>query len=257
MSKILILGKSGSGKSTSIGKIPELNIEGLDPKETFIISCVNKPLPFKGSSKSYISINYDTLKKDGRVVVPNNEIRNKVIEMLQSGNRLIAKDAWDVAITIDILNRSKTYKNIIIDDLNYISQDYYMKNAKKGGWDVPKDIGYNMNLIFEAINNCPEEKNIIVLAHYEEYKDKNGDSLSYKFKTTGSMVDNYITPEGKFEIVLYLKLDYSEESKKSVRHFVTNYDGIYPSKSPVGMFENLYIPNDLGVVVNKVKEFYE
>lgn len=135
MSKILILGKSGSGKSTSIGKIPELNIEGLDPKETFIISCVNKPLPFKGSSKSYISINYDTLKKDGRVVVPNNEIRNKVIEMLQSGNRLIAKDAWDVAITIDILNRSKTYKNIIIDDLNYISQDYYMKNAKKGGWD--------------------------------------------------------------------------------------------------------------------------
>lgn len=135
MSKILILGKSGSGKSTSIGKIPELNIEGLDPKETFIISCVNKPLPFKGSSKSYISINYDTFKKDGRVVVPNTEIRNKVIEMLQSGNRLIAKDAWDVAITIDILNHSKTYRNIVIDDLNYISQDYYMKNAKKGGWD--------------------------------------------------------------------------------------------------------------------------
>ena len=57
---------------------------------------------------------------------------------------------------------------------------------------VPKDIGYNMNLIFEAINNCPETKNIIALAHFEEYKDKNGDSLSYKFKTTGSMVDNYI-----------------------------------------------------------------
>lgn len=135
MSKILVLGKSGSGKSTSIGKIPELNIEGLDPKDTFIISCVNKPLPFKGSSKSYISVNYDTLKKDGRIVVPNSEVRNKVIEVLQSGNRLIARDAWDVAITIDILNRSKTYRNIVIDDLNYISQDYYMKNAKKGGWD--------------------------------------------------------------------------------------------------------------------------
>ena len=49
MAKILMLAKSGFGKSTSLGNIPELEIEGLDPKETFIISCVNKPLPFKKS----------------------------------------------------------------------------------------------------------------------------------------------------------------------------------------------------------------
>lgn len=113
-----------------------------------------------------------------------------------------------------------------------------------------------MNLIFEAINNCPETKNIIALAHFEEYKDKNGDSLSYKFKTTGSMVDNYITPEGKFEIVLYLKLDYNIDTKKSSRSFVTNFDGMYPAKSPVGLFENLYIPNDLGYVVEKITQYY-
>ena len=121
---------------------------------------------------------------------------------------------------------------------------------------VPKDIGYNMNLIFEAINNCPETKNIIALAHFEEYKDKNGDSISYIFKTTGSMVDNYITPEGKFEVVLYLKLDYNIDTKKSSRSFVTNFDGMYPAKSPVGLFENLYIPNDLGYVVEKITQYY-
>ena len=45
-----------------------------------------------------------------------------------------------------------------------------------------------MGLIFEAFKGLPEDKNIICCAHYEEYKDKNGDSISYKFKTTGKMV---------------------------------------------------------------------
>lgn len=45
-----------------------------------------------------------------------------------------------------------------------------------------------MGLIFDAFKGLPEDKNIICCAHYEEYKDKNGDSISYKFKTTGKMV---------------------------------------------------------------------
>lgn len=133
--------------------------------------------------------------------------------------------------------------------LNYVSQDYYMKNAMKGGWDVPKVIGYNMGLIFDAINSVPDNKNLIVLAHYEEYKDKNGDSLSYRYKSTGNMVDAYICPEGKFEIVLFGRSRFDDSQRKSIREFVTNDDGQYPAKSPFGMFSDLYIPNDLGVVV--------
>lgn len=67
--------------------------------------------------------------------------------------------------------------------------------------------------------------------------------------------DAYITPEGKFEIVLYGKTLFDNKEKKSVRVFVTNFDGEYPSKSPVGMFD-LYIPNDLGYVIDKVEEYY-
>lgn len=106
-----------------------------------------------------------------------------------------------------------------------------------------------MGLIFDAINSVPDNKNIIVLAHYEEYKDKNGDSLSYRYKSTGNMVDSYIVPEGKFEIVLFGKTRFDDSQKKSIREFVTNDDGQYPAKSPFGMFSDLYIPNDLGVVV--------
>ena len=234
MSKVLILAKSGFGKSTSIGEIPELGLKGLDPKTTYLISCVNKPLPFRGANKKFV------------VTTPNNPT---------GGNRVITNDAEIVAKIINMLAKSP-YKNIVLDDMNYMAQDYYMKNALKGGWDTPKKIGYNTGLVFDAINNIPEDKNIICLAHYEEYKDKNGDSISYKYKSTGNMVDSYITPEGKFEIVLYGKASYDEKEKKSIREFVTNDDGVYPAKSPIGMFD-LYIPNDLGLVVDKITEYYE
>lgn len=234
MSKILVLAKSGFGKSTSIGEIPELGLKGLDPKTTYLISCVNKPLPFRGANKKFV------------VTTPNNPT---------GGNRVITNDAEIVAKIINMLAKSP-YKNIVLDDMNYMAQDYYMKNALKGGWDTPKKIGYNTGLVFDAINAVPEDKNIICLAHYEEYKDKNGDSISYKYKSTGNMVDSYITPEGKFEIVLYGKSSFDEKEKKSVREFVTNDDGVYPAKSPIGMFD-LYIPNDLGLVVDKIAEYYE
>lgn len=84
------------------------------------------------------------------------------------------------------------FKNIVLDDMNYISQDFYMKNALKGGWDTPKQIGYGMGLIFDAINKVPEDKNVICLAHFEEFKDKNGDSISYRYKSTGNMVGQHL-----------------------------------------------------------------
>lgn len=235
MSKVLILAKSGFGKSTSLGEIPELGIKGLDPRTTFLISCVNKPLPFKGANKKYI------------ITTP---------DKITSGNRIITNDAKTVAQIIAMVGNPGTpFTNIVLDDMNYISQDFYMKNALKGGWDTPKQIGYGMGLIFDAINSVPDNKNVICLAHYEEYKDKNGDSISYRYKSTGNMVDSYITPEGKFEIVLYGKAHFDEKEKKSIREFVTNDDGVYPAKSPVGMLD-LYIPNDLSIVVNAINEYY-
>ena len=196
---IIILGKSGTGKSSSI--------KGLDPKETVVLNVLGKKLPFKGSSTLY----------------------------------------------------NKEAKNLFrIDDFNYLAQDFYMANAMKGGWDTPKQIGYGMGLIFDAFKGLPEDKNIICCAHYEEYKDKNGDSISYKFKTTGKMVDDYITPEGKFDIILFGKVGYDAENKRPIKHFVKEFDGEYPAKDSLGALDDLpdEIPNDLSIVVDKLREIY-
>jgi len=240
MAKILILGESGSGKTTSIGNIPELNIQGLNPQETFIIACTNKELPFRGWKTLYTPAKID--------------VNNNVPKLSDVGNYYQTNVAANVASLIKMISSDRNdIKNIITDDLNYVLQDYYMANAKKGGYDVYKNIGLQLAAIFDAINFS--NKNIIVLAHHEEFKSKNNDTISYRMKTVGNMVNNYITPAGKFSIVLFADQIYDENTKTTKKVFVTNYDGNYPAKSPVGMFKELYIPNDLGYVLKAIEEY--
>lgn len=232
MSKILILGQTGSGKSTSIGAIPELGHKGLKPEETFIISCTNKPLPFKGSDKMYPI----GTPKEGRRYITNNGLNiSKAIQFINAGRPDI--------------------RTIVIDDLNYVLQDDYMQNAMKGGYDVFKKMGYEFGSIFLAMEGVRADLDFICMAHFEEYRANSFDGISYRFKTVGKMVNDYLTPEGKFEIVLYCKQEIDDE-KKMTKSFVTNFDGIYPAKSPIGMFSDVVIPNDLGYVLDKVHEYY-
>ena len=77
-------------------------------------------------------------------------------------------------------------------------------------------------------------------------------------KTTGKMVDEYISPEGKFDITLVGRSRLDTSSKKVLKEYVTNEDEFISSpKSPYGMFEDLYIPNDLGLVVERVDSYYK
>jgi hypothetical protein len=96
---IIILGKSGTGKSTSI--------KGLDPKETIILNLLGKKLPFKGSSSIY-----------------NKENKNlfRVEEYTQVLNML------------DNIDKKAPYvKNIVIDDCIYVMRKEYFKRAKENG----------------------------------------------------------------------------------------------------------------------------
>ena len=66
-------------------------------------------------------------------------------------------------------------------------QDYFMNNAMKGGWQTPKEIGFGIGLIFDAMKGYPEDKHIYVCAHYEKTNDNDG-TVTYQMKTTGKMV---------------------------------------------------------------------
>ena len=252
MAKILILAKSGFGKTTSWCGREKLGIKGLDPKETYVIQCIGRAVP----NPAY--------KLAGNIEMNPNTHKIQNPDILAKGNRLQVDYItgldrfYAVAAIIDMLKKSP-YKNIIVDDFNYLSQDFYMANAMRGGWDTPKQIGFGMGLIFNAMKGLPENKNIICCAHYEEYKDKNGDSISYKFKTTGKMVDDYITPEGNFDIILFGKQSFDMQSKKASKTFLKEFDGEFPAKDSLGYLDALpdEFPNDLGIVVDEIAKRYQ
>lgn len=243
MSRILVLGKTGFGKTTSYSGRKKFGIKGLNPKETFVIQCTNRGVA----------------NPDFKLVTP--EVANLIKGNRMQVSQISGLDRFKkVAELIEALSVPESpFKNIVVDDFNYLAQDFYMANAMKGGWDTPKQIGYGMGIIFDAFESVPEGKNLIVLAHFQEYKDKIGDSLSYKFKSTGNMVDDYITPEGKFDLVLYGRSGWDEQSKTAIKEYVTDFDGTYPAKDSLGVLDEapLYIPNDLGLVVDYIDKHYE
>jgi len=236
MARILCLAPSGFGKSTGIGTVPELDIKGLSPEDTYVISVTSKPLPFRGSNKQFPVTTVNELTKGRRVITNKPDEIEKVLLMLAMPESPI--------------------KNVILDDFNYIMQDYYMDNALKTGWDTPKKIGFDMNKIFKAMEKF-ENKNVIILAHGEDVLKPDG-RIYTKMKTTGKMVDEYVTPEGKFDVVLVGRSRFDSSNKKVVKEYITNEDDTYSSpKSPVGMFDKLVISNDLGIIIESVNKYYE
>jgi len=239
MARILGLGKSGFGKSTGIGATPELGLKGLDPKTTFLITVGSRELPFPNSATLYKTTPWNMVR-GGRRIIDNDPAHIEAA----------LKELAGVPIT--------AVKDIVIDDFNYVMQDWYMANAHRTGWDAPKKIGMDIGKIFSAMELYKETgKNIIVLAHGEDVVQPDG-RIYTKMKTTGKMVDEYVTPEGKFDVVLVGRSTYDSAAKKVVKQYLTNEDEFYTSpKSPYGMFDTLLISNDLGIVIEKVDKYYK
>jgi len=232
MSKILVLADSGFGKSTSLGKIKGLSIGGLDPEKTLIIACSDRDLPFPGWSLKY-----------------------KKITTSNTGNYISTNDPNVICKTIDyFLKNRPEIENYVIDDFNFVMQDYYLDHAKTKGYVTFQTIGYDLGQIFKRFGYIHRRGfNCIVLAHPESYEE-NG-VTKYKMKTVGNMVDQYITPVAKFDIVLMGHEEYEPRTGAVKKQFVTGYNGDVRGKAPYGMFTDLYIPNDMAYVLDKVEKY--
>jgi len=228
MPGVAIVGKSGTGKSTSYGNFPKLGIKGLNPKETVVINVCGKDLPFKGWQKLYKGT------------------------ILEGGNYLQSSNATQISTAIKyISNNLPNIKNIVLDDGQFIMSFEFMNRAKEPGYGKFADIGVNMGKIIEASRITRTDLKVYFLWHPEQDKE-----TGYKMKTIGAMVDAYLTLEGLFTVVLYSKI--SKEQDNTMKYeFVTNFDGEFPAKSPIDMFEKLYIPNDLGIVSETIDKYNE
>lgn len=232
---ILVVGSSGSGKSTSIGQVESLGIKGVDAKETFIINVKGKSLPTKGWQSKYKSI----------------DVTKPPVE----GNYLATTDAGLIVKTLQYISSNRQdIKNVIIDDCQYIMSQEFMENALKTGFDKFNKMAKNM---FDVINtgiSMRHDINFIILTHDDEEDGK------AKMKTLGKLLDDKVNLEGLFTIVLYTVTRTTPQG--TTYHFATNRfvddrNVMVPAKSPVGMFDEKLIPNDMGYVLEKVEEFNE
>ena len=137
-------------------------------------------------------------------------------------------------------------KALVIDDAQYLMANEFMRTAKVTGYQKFTNLALNFwQLIQVVINNLPPDKIVYFLAHVE--RDANGNE---KMKTIGKLLDEKITIEGLFTIVL--------KTVVQDRHyqFATQTNGQDTVKTPMGMFDDLLIENDLKMVDSTIREYY-
>lgn len=139
----------------------------------------------------------------------------------------------------------KTYKTYVVDDSQYLMAFEMFDRAKESGYNKFTDVALNFrNLVDFVIKQMPADTIVYFLHHTETTE-----TGKIKAKTSGKMLDNQLTLEGLFSIVLLCKTDGKEH------YFETQSDGYTTCKSPMEMFD-YKIDNDLKMVDTKIREYY-
>ena len=225
---VSVMGVSGSGKSSSLLPNPDLNIQGLIPEETLIINIAGKPLPARGSNRLY----------------------PLGIKISEGGRHIHASKPDQLVQVIQYVNQNRPeIKNIVLDDMGYIMGFDVMENALKKGYDKWTATAVSFMNVINALKACRSDLYAFCIFHTELGKDE-----KTKIKTSGAMIDNNIYLDGLFTVNLEASLTKIDGETKF--GFYTKPDAYSTRKSPAGMFEEDYIPNDLGYVKNKIEEYY-
>lgn len=204
---VLILGESGTGKSTSF--------RNLKPADTLLIQAIKKPLPFKAEGWAY----FDPEKKSGNIF--HTDRATDIIALMQGTKR----------------------KTIILDDYQYVLSNELMRRFRETGYGKFSEIGYNGWNLINVAAGLPSDVRVYITAH-----TMTGDDGLTKIKTPGKLLETY-SIEGMFSIVLRTTVRDGEY------FFSTRNSGTDTVKTPLGMFEDELIPNDLVIVDKAIRDF--
>ncbi|PAV02125.1 ATP-binding protein [Arsenophonus sp. ENCA] len=193
------------------------SLRNLDPQKTRLIQCVDKPLPFK--SNDWVA--NSQLNNPGCIHSVRNPIAIKEI---------MSKNDRDILIIDD-------YQNSMVGE--------FVDRANEKGFDKFTDIGKHVYFILSNAGKLAKHCRVYILSHCET--DERG---RIKMKTIGKMVDQVIVPESYFTIVLRATVNNGNYL------FSTQSNGMDCCKSPMGMFNETLIDNDLKYVDDTICAYY-
>lgn len=230
---IAVVGLSGSGKSSSMMQNPEIGHIGLNPSETFIINVKDKPLPFRGWKKLYTPV---------PIGAPPT-----------TGNYFAATDGQTIVKVINYIGTNRPdIKNIVVEDMQYIMSQEFMDNALKTGYEKFSKMAKNVYDVINAGIMLPEDRNFIILTHSEEVDGKT------ELKTLGRLLSEKVNLAGLFTVVLYTTVKTTLQGTTynfATNQLINDYGIQVTAKSPMGMFADKLIPNDLGFVLQQINEY--
>ncbi len=194
------------------------SLRNLDPAGTLLIQAVRKPLPFRAQGWGYISKENPT----GNILVSDNS--DQIIAYLRKTQR----------------------KVIVIDDYQYVLANEYMRRTAETGYQKFTDIAKHTWELLSAASDLAPDVRVYLLSHTET--DDRGVT---RIKTIGKMLNEKITIEGLVTIVLRtLVIDQQYQ-------FSTRNNGADTTKSPMGLFDDERIPNDLEAVDVAICRYYD
>lgn len=166
---ILVMGESGSGKTTSL--------RTLNPQETFIIESDGKGLSWRGWKKQYSKENKNYF------------------------------ETYDAGIIKTVLDRIDTemphVKVIVIDTLNMIMVNDEMNRMRERGYDKWVDLAACIWGIVDLAHQLRDDLTVVFMAHTQTERDETGFSFT-RMKTSGKKLDK-LCVESKFSTVLLAK----------------------------------------------------
>ena len=226
---LCIYGESGHGKTTSL--------RNLDPETTFIISTTGKPLPFRGWKKKYIpfSINKETKEITGNYYVSSN---------------------WEAILKILKIVNSKlsNITTVVVDDFQYVLSYEFVDRATEIGYQKFSELAQHAMEILRYAEQMREDCTMCFLTHCEN----TGTEIDPKYviKTIVKLLSEKVTLEGLFTYIFFAKTEEGDDGRMQYK-LVTNNDGKCLAKTPMGMFEELEIDNDLNEILKVIKEYNE
>jgi ABC-type dipeptide/oligopeptide/nickel transport system ATPase component len=222
---LCIVGESGTGKSTSL--------RNLEPETTFIISTTGKPLPFRKWKQKYTP-----LRKEGNEWV---------------GNYYVSSKSDQIIKILALINSAlKNIKTVIIDDFQYVLSYEFVDRSTEVGYGKFSEIAQHAMDILRYAEKMREDCMMVFLTHSED----TGSEIKhhYVIKTIGKMLSEKVTLEGLFTYLFFTKVNETEDGRMEYK-FVTNNNGECVAKTPLGMFDDLEIDNDLNHILEVIREY--
>lgn len=198
------------------------SLRNLKPADVLLIQAVKKPLPFP--SKEW----KPATKADPQGAILVTDQSATIVGAMQRTKKPI----------------------IVIDDFQYILANEFMRRVldnETGNSAFAKynEIARHAWDILMAAGQLPADVRVYILAHTQE-----DDSGRIKVKTIGKLLDEKITLEGLLTIVLRAVV------VNNVHLFNTQNSGLDTVKSPMGMFTDEQIDNDLAAVDSAICDYY-